>query len=354
MPRSTKTFTLRARTGVNVASVLPESCTLIAPHQRATTGGVYIIEELAHGLSRSMEVNLAVRKEPLRALEGVRVLHAPRLDADELPDADVVIGGLAQPDPERVLELPTSKGAQLFFLMGYGTPDNPRVRQMLDRRPRVLSISSFLTERARSHGCEAELIRPGLDRSIFHPGALGRKRGPVVAMMTHAIDWKATEDGLSALARVSAAVPEVELRLFGVLEPDFPAPFLGKLARAQVAELLRDTAVLVLPSWEEGLGLPGIEALACGAALAMTDTKGGRDYALDGETALVTPARRPDLLAESVIRLLSDRELRDRLTQRGRSHVLATYPPWAESATALRDAIVRLLSQTYSTAPSAR
>ena len=49
--------------------------------------------------------------------------------------------------------------------------------------------------------------------------------------------------------------------------------------------MLREAAVLVLPSWEEGLGLPGIEALACGAALASTDTKGGRDYALAGETA---------------------------------------------------------------------
>ena len=298
-----------------------------------------------------MEVNLAVRKDPLRPLDGVRVLHAPRLDAEELPDADVVVGGLAQPDPERVLELPPSKGAQLFFLMGYGIPGNPRVMQMLDRRLRVLTISNFLLQGPRDHGCEAELIRPGLDRSIFYPGRPNGRRGPVVAMMTHAIDWKATEDGLGALTRVRAAVPEVELRLFGVQEPDFPATFLGRPSRAQVADLLREAAVLVLPSWEEGLGLPGIEALACGAALAMTDTKGGRDYALHGETALVTPPRRPDLLAESVIRLLSEPDLRDRLTERGRAHVLATYPRWSEAAIALREAIARLL--TPSTAPSA-
>jgi glycosyltransferase involved in cell wall biosynthesis len=335
--------------------VLPESCTLIAPHQRATTGGVYIIEQLAQELSSSMEVNLAVRKGPPRPLEGVRVLSAPRLDAEELPDADVVIGGLAQPDPERVLALPPSKGAQLFFLLGYGSPGNPRVEQMLDRHVGVLALSHFLLESASVHGCQAELIRLGLDRSIFHPGTPSRERGPIVAMMTHTIDWKATQDGLSALARVRAAVPEAELRLFGVSEPDFPATFLGSLSRAQVGELLRDVAVLVLPSWEEGLGMPGIEALACGAALATTDTKGGRDYALDGETALVTPPRRPDLLADSVIRLLRERDLRDRLTGRGQAHVLATYPPWPEAATDFRHALARLLSktQTRSTAPSA-
>jgi glycosyltransferase involved in cell wall biosynthesis len=335
--------------------VLPTSCTLIAPHQRATTGGVYVIEQLAQALPGSMEVNLAVRKGPLTPIAGVRVLHAPRLHAEELPDAEVVIGGVAQPDPERLLALPPSKGAQLFFFQGYGTPDNPHVRRMLERRPRVLAVSSFLVGRARGHGCEAGLIRPGLDRSIFHPGEPSRERRPIVAMMTHAIDWKATEDGCSALELVSAAIPEVELRLFGVLEPHhrFPSTFLGKLSRAQVAELLRDAAVLVLPSWEEGLGLPGIEALACGAALATTDTKGGRDYALHGETALVTPPRRPDLLADSVIRLLSDRELRSRLARRGQAHVLATYPSWPEAATAFRGAIARLLSQRRPTVESA-
>jgi Glycosyl transferases group 1 len=316
-----------------------------------------VIEQLAQELSVSMEVNLAVRKEPLRPIEGVRVLHAPELSAEELPDAEVVIGGLAQPDPERVLELPPSKGAQLFFFQGHGTPDNPRVRQMLERRPRVLAVSSFLIERASSHGCEAELIRPGLDRSSFYPGPPCEQRKPIVAMLTHATDSKATEDGLAALACVRAAVPEAELRLFGGVKPDIPCAFLGRLSPAQVGELLRDAAVLVVPSWEEGLGLPGIEALASGAALATTDTKGGRDYALDGETALVTPPRRPDLLADSVIRLLRERELRDRLARHGAAHVLATYPPWPEAAADFRHAVARLLSgsthQMRSTAPSA-
>ncbi len=333
--------------------MLPERWTLIAPHQRTATGGVYVIEQLARALAGSVEVTLAVRKGPLRPIEGVRVLHAPELSPEELPDAEVVIGGLAQPNPERVLELPPSKGAQLFFFQGYGTPGNPRVVQMLERRPRVLAVSSFLIERARGYGCEAELIRPGLDRSIFHPGAPCQERGPVVAMMTHATDWKATEDGLSALARVRAQVPEVELRLFGGLEPRMPSTFLGRLSRAQVAALLQETAVLVLPSWEEGLGLPGIEALACGAGLASTDTRGGRDYALHGMTALVTPARNPDLLADSVIRLLREPALRGRLAQRGRTHVLATYPSWPQAAGGFKRSVARLLSHSRPTARSA-
>jgi len=333
--------------------VLPGSLTLVVPHQREASGGVYVIEQLARHLASSMEVNLAVRKGPIRPIEGVAVTHAPRLRAEELPDAEVVIGGLAQPHPERVLELPPSKGVPLFFFQGYGTPGNPRVSAMLERRPRVLAVSSFLLERARNHGCEAELFRPGLERSMFYAGPPGEERKPVVTMMTHATDWKATRDGLAALERVRAAVPEVELRLFGAFEPDIPSTFLGRLSPAQVAELLRRAAVLVLPSWEEGLGLPGIEALACGAALATTDTKGGRDYALPGETALVTPPRRPDLLADSVIRLLREPQLRSRLARHGCEHVLATYPPWPEASADFGHALAGLLSRARARAPSA-
>jgi len=353
MTGSTNACNLPPRPAVSVAAVLPGSLTLIVPHQRESSGGVYVIEQLARHLARSMTVNLAVRKAPIRPLEGVAVLHAPRLCAAELPDAEVVIGGLAQPDPERVLELPPSKGVALFFFQGYGTPGNPRVRAMLERRPRVLAVSSFLLERARGHGCQAELFRPGLERSLFYAGPPAEERGALVTMMTHATDWKATSDGLTALARVQTAVPEVELRLFGALEPSVPATFLGRLSPPQVAELLRRVAVLVLPSWEEGLGLPGIEALACGAALASTDTKGGGDYALSGQTALVTPPRDPGRLADSVIRLLREPELRGRLARRGREHVLATYPPWPEATAAFARALERLLSRGSARAPGA-
>ncbi len=333
--------------------MLPESLTLIVPHQREASGGVYVIEQLAQHLAGSARVNLAVRKGPIRPLEGVTVLHAPRLSAEELPDAEVVIGGLAQPDPERVLGLPPAKGVPLFFFQGYGTPGNPRVTAMLERHPRVLAVSSFLLERARGHGCEAELFRPGLERSVFYPGPPADERGLVVAMMTHATDWKATPEGLAALARVRTAIPEVELILFGGLEPDIPSGFLGRLSAPMVGEVFRRAAVLVLPSWEEGLGLPGIEALACGAALATTDTKGGRDYALDGQTALLSPPREPDLLADSVIRLLREPRLRAGLARAGCEHALATYPPWPEATAGFARALASLLSRARARAPSA-
>ena len=71
------------------------------------------------------------------------------------------------------------------------------------------------------------------------------------------------------------------------------------------------------PSRTEGWGLTGCEALLCGAALAATDIDGHREFAFDGKTALTSPARSPGALAENVLRLIRNLDLRIRLAING-------------------------------------
>lgn len=318
--------------------------TFLAPHQRAPTGGVYTISQFALQLAGEAEVTLAVGKGPLCELAGVRVIAARELVAEELPDADVLIGGLAQGNVDGVLELPRRLGTPVFMFQGYGRPGNPAVREALSRKVRVLTIADYLTDEARRAGCAVEPVAVGLDRQVFAPGPAAETRAPSVAMITHGLDWKGSDDGIDALQRVRAACPEAEILFFGEPRDDLPGRFVEGLSgrRDRIADLLRRVAVLVLPSWEEGLGLPGIEALACGAALATTDTQGGRDYAHHMETALVSPPRDPAALARNVTRLLRDRGLRGALAAAGRRRVLERYPPWSEAAVGFREAVERL------------
>lgn len=88
--------------------------------------------------------------------------------------------------------------------------------------------------------------------------------------------------------------------------------------------------------------MPGLEALACGAALATTDTKGSRDYAVDRLTALVTPPRNPTALGESIIELLEDAPLRERLALAGSEHVRRQFPEWPVAAQRFEEALVEL------------
>jgi glycosyltransferase involved in cell wall biosynthesis len=68
-----------------------------------------------------------------------------------------------------------------------------------------------------------------------------------------------------------------------------------------------------------------MEAMACGAALVTYDNGGCRDYARDGETALVAPRRDVAALAEALARVAGDAALRSRLAAAGQARVTTEF-----------------------------
>jgi len=52
-----------------------------------------------------------------------------------------------------------------------------------------------------------------------------------------------------------------------------------------------------------------------------TDTGGGREYAIDGTTALVSPPKNPEALFNNLKRLLMDEELLKKLAENGYSYI---------------------------------
>jgi glycosyltransferase involved in cell wall biosynthesis len=315
--------------------------TFIAPHQdTATAGGVFAIEQFAAHLASVMKVSLVVRQGETRPLDGVTVTRSETLSADTLPDADATILYINAPNSDGFFTLPPSKGERLLFLQGFRILGDEMIRSRLRLGLGVLCCSSWLAEEARSFGSPSWHVPYGLDFDTFFPGPPATERPNVVSMLCHRIDWKGTSDGLAALSLVKEARPETELRLFGVEPPGFTSTFLSHPSRPQVADLLRQSAVFVCPSWEEGFGMPGLEALACGAALATTDTKGSRDYAFHDQTALVSPPRAPALLAENISRLLDDVQLRERLCAGGLEYARAHYKPWPDAARVFGDAVL--------------
>lgn len=92
--------------------------------------------------------------------------------------------------------------------------------------------------------------------------------------------------------------------------------YAGKdLPQHRMAAEYSSAEVFAVGSTFEGFGQPGLEALACGTPLATTDNGGCRDYAIDGETALVVPPDDPAGMAAAIRRLRDDRDLADRLAR---------------------------------------
>jgi lipopolysaccharide heptosyltransferase II len=133
---------------------------------------------------------------------------------------------------------------------------------------------------------------------------------------------------LKAMARVTRVHPHIKIQIIG----DAPKPqykeelmnlarhlglsgcveFLG--TRYDIAKLLTQMSVLVVPSvGEEAFGRVAIEAGACGVPVVATRMGGLIDIIEDEKDGLLVPADDPRLLADAVLRLLSEPTLAKKL-----------------------------------------
>jgi len=88
--------------------------------------------------------------------------------------------------------------------------------------------------------------------------------------------------------------------------------------RTDVGDLLAVSDMVVLPSLHEGLSIALLEAMAAGKAVVTTALGSTVEVLQHGETGLLVPTRRPDLLAQAILALAQDHELRARLGTQAR------------------------------------
>jgi D-inositol-3-phosphate glycosyltransferase len=86
--------------------------------------------------------------------------------------------------------------------------------------------------------------------------------------------------------------------------------FLGRVAHDDLPPLIRSADAVVSVPWYEPFGIAPVEAMACGVPVIVSAVGGHLDTVVDGVTGLHVPARRPDVLAVLLRRLLTEPELR--------------------------------------------
>jgi len=118
--------------------------------------------------------------------------------------------------------------------------------------------------------------------------------------------------------------------------------FTGFVSSAEKVDWMRRSHVIVNPSPKEGWGLTNIEANACGTVAVASDADGLRDSVKDGETGLLFPWGDHRILAEKVVRLLKDQQLRERLETNAIAWARTfTWDRCAEETMALVDTMVK-------------
>ena len=109
--------------------------------------------------------------------------------------------------------------------------------------------------------------------------------------------------------------------------------FLGFVPDATLAVLYRLADVFVFPSLYEGFGLPPLEAMASGTPVVTSNVSSLPEVV--GDAALLVDPKDADAIAGAIQRILTDRDLRRSLTQKGlgRAHDFS----WERSVRRIRD-----------------
>jgi glycosyltransferase involved in cell wall biosynthesis len=138
--------------------------------------------------------------------------------------------------------------------------------------------------------------------------------------------------GLRARALIVGDGPDAELlreyaRTLGLQDSVIFAGF-----RKDILPVYAAVDCIALPSLTEGIPMVILEAFAHGRPVVATKVGGVPEVITDGRDGFLVEPCRPDLMAEKIMRLAGDRELRAELTARGRDTLLTRFDPvtWAQ------------------------
>lgn len=141
---------------------------------------------------------------------------------------------------------------------------------------------------------------------------------------------------LQAMQIVNRAIPEARLLLVGdTLASDRDSQIKKIISRIReqnqfssrivftgfiedIAALMSVMDVFVLPSHREGMPRTIIEAMASGKPVIATDIRGCREEVIHGSTGLIVPVNNPPALAEAIISVLMNPDMRRRMGAAGR------------------------------------
>ena len=97
--------------------------------------------------------------------------------------------------------------------------------------------------------------------------------------------------------------------------------FIGEVPNEEVPQYMAAADIFILPSLSEGFPVVIVEAMAAGIPVVVTDITGLSEIVRDGENGFLFESKNHMELAEKVLLLLQDDELRQRIAQNNRQRV---------------------------------
>lgn len=313
-------------------------------------GGEKHLADLANALAqRGHTVHAALRHNSplvteLYALPQERIMTLPLRNSLDISSAlklariirereiEVVHAHLARDYPLAAFAVGRAAHAQLVITRHVLFPLKPLHRLVLRRVAYAIAVSRAVGESLSAILDPSKIVcvPNGIDLKKFEAIArLSVKDRLLVGTIGNLAPVKGHEDFIRAASLIAAKRDDVDFIIAG--EDEAPA----KDMRAQLERLIRrlglserihlvgriddatrllvELDLFVSASRSEGFGLAIIEAMASGVPVVATRSAGACEIIEDGETGRLVPIGDARSLAETILRLLGDREERERL-----------------------------------------
>ena len=196
---------------------------------------------------------------------------------------------------------------------------------------KVIAVSEEVRKGLINSGIPPQLIvtiHSAIDLGRYRE-ICGKPSEPVVGIIAHLAKHKGHKYFLEAAKEVLAVIPDAKFIVVGdgderkTLE-DYSkslgiaerVSFLG--FQKNITKLISGCTITILSSIS-GEGSPGVlkESMAAGVPVVTTDVGGSSEIVEDGVTGFVVPPKDSKALASAMVKLLTDDELRKRMTTEG-------------------------------------
>lgn len=183
-----------------------------------------------------------------------------------------------------------------------------------------------------SPGPRLDRIRALTSEPTGHPWLSDSPRGRIICSVGNIVPRKGQDILVRALPLIRREVPDARLLLVGRPDDQLFLERLKHLAislgverdvsfagyQANPLPIVARSDVFALASTTEGFGISLVEAMACRVPVVSTDCPAGPSYVLEnGHSGLLVTVQDPAAMANALIRVLRDNDLREELVVRG-------------------------------------
>ncbi len=170
----------------------------------------------------------------------------------------------------------------------------------------------------------------GINPELFHPvetkrdnhqirilcyGRLYKKRKNIYKVV-RAVELLSKRHSCLRLLLFDTPVGDPVVDARQMLQTKIPVTFFTALPQGKMADLYSQADIFVSAEKRAGWSNPCAEAMACKVPVVCSPS-GTKDFASDGETALVFRFRYPFLIAKKIRTLIEDKDLREQIAERG-------------------------------------